>query len=208
MIEETTTYRSKEQVLADLSKALGFTPESLEANRQGRLTGEQHRQFSGRCARPAVMAVFCFLAPLLVWTALTAAEQHVSFFSAFGIFLDQLIHLGKLIEDQGKLAALARLGSTLACFGAGAYTISRISLDLYFDLLERKVVKQEGRIVAREQEINREDGRDPIERYFFGLKTQSFEVNLAAFRAIENGGSYVIYQLPRTQLLVSMEPSP
>ncbi len=41
MIEDATIFRTKEQVLYDLSKALHFSPESLEANRKGRLSKEQ-----------------------------------------------------------------------------------------------------------------------------------------------------------------------
>lgn len=49
VIEDATTFRSKEQVLYDLSKALPFSPESLQANRAGKISKEQKKELSGRC---------------------------------------------------------------------------------------------------------------------------------------------------------------
>jgi len=206
MIEEAARYRSKEQVLIDLAKALGFSPESLEANRQGKLSGDQVKKFLSRCIRPAVMAVAWVIAPFLFWAGLTAARQQVSFGAAFGILFGNLFHLSDFAAAQGKFSALATVGSILVCLGLAAYTASRISMALYFDALGRTVMAREGRVVAREEQTMRDNGRDPVERYFFSMKTDNYEVNLAAFRAIENGSVYLVYLLPRSGLLVSVEP--
>ena len=50
MIEDATTFRSKEKVLGDLSKALQFSPESLEANRKGELSKEQAKKLAVHAA--------------------------------------------------------------------------------------------------------------------------------------------------------------
>jgi hypothetical protein len=76
----------------------------------------------------------------------------------------------------------------------------RVPLMLYFDLLDRKVEAKEGRVVAREEQINRANGRDPIEKYFFSLRYLNMPVNLAAYRALEAGSIYIVYLLPRSEI--------
>jgi hypothetical protein len=83
---------------------------------------------------------------------------------------------------------------------------SRVPLLLYLDLLDRKVEAREGRVVAREEQINRANGRDPIEKYFFSLRYLNMPVNLAAYRALEAGSIYIVYLLPRSEVLASIEP--
>lgn len=206
MIEEATGYRSKEQVLGDLAKAFPFTPNALEANRQGKLAKEQFKQFIGRCARPAIMAAVCALAPILFWTGITAGKQQVSFDAALPIFLGNLLNVGELVASQGKWGAFATLGTTVAFLGLAAFLASRVSLLLYFDLLERRVVMKKGRVIAREEQTLRQNGRDPIEEYYFSFRTERYAVNLASYRALENGSIYLLYLLPRSNVLVSLEP--
>src|SRR5579863_1400308 len=79
VIDDPSAFRTKEQVLFDLSKAMGFSPMSLEANRLGRLSGDQFKQFIGRCLNPAGIAVLSAIAPFLLWIALTGMREHVSF---------------------------------------------------------------------------------------------------------------------------------
>jgi hypothetical protein len=206
MIEDATGYRNKDQVLFDLAKAFPFSPEALEANRQGRLSKDQFKKYISRCWRPAAIAAVCALAPLLFWTGLTASKQQVSFDEALGIFFSSLVHIGQMTAAHGKFGAFVTLASTLGLLGFAAYTASRIPLALYFDLLERKVISKEGRLVTREENILRGNGRYPIERYYFGMKSHYYAVNQASIQAIEDGSVYRIYLLPRSDVLVSLEP--
>ena len=98
------------------------------------------------------------------------------------------------------------LGSFLICLGAAAYSVSRVSLPLCIDVLDRKVTTIEGRFVVREEQTLRANGRDPIEKYFFSLKQHYFPVTLAAYRASENGSIYLVYMLPHSEIMVSIEP--
>jgi hypothetical protein len=205
-LTNSTTFRDKEQVLLELSKALNFSPNSLEANRKGRLSGEQFTGLMGKFATPAFMTVLFAAAPFLIWGTLTAGKQQASFSAGLQIFLGQLMHIGELADDQGKFAVITRVGSLLVSLGLAALFASRVSIGLYFDLLERSVVAKEGRIIAREEQTIRPNGRDPIEKYYFDLKTDRFPVNLAAYRAIETGSVYLLYVLPRSRQLVAMEP--
>ena len=207
MIESAaSSYRTKEQVLLDLGKALHFSPQTLEENRKGKLSLEQVKHFAGKLSRPATMTMACIVAPLFFWTGITASHQQVSFNAAFPLFFGQFAHLGQLLDEQGKLYTLAMLGSTIGLIVLGLWFASKFSVALYFDLLDRSVVKREGRVTGREEQTMRENGRDPIEKYYFDCKTQVYEVNSAAVRALESGSVYVMYLLPRSEVLVSLEP--
>jgi hypothetical protein len=206
MTEASTGYRTQEQVLFDLAKAYPFSPEALEKNRDGKLAKDQHKKYIGRCARPATMALISALAPILFWTSITAGKAQVSFMDALPIFFNNLIHLSQFVEAQGRWSAIVTVGTTAVFLILAAITASKISLPLYFDLLDKKVEVQEGRLIAREDQTLRANGRDPIEKYYFNFKTHSWEVSLAAYRALETGSTYRLYLLPRSNLLVSLEP--
>jgi hypothetical protein len=206
VIEDATTFRSKEQVLKGLSAALNFNPESLEANRQGRLSNEQAKNLLGRCLAPVVITFICAAAPFAIWTWITAGRQKISLVAAFPALITELMHAKDLFEEHGKIGGGIMFASILIGLGLAAWMSSRVSLPLYFDLLDRKVEIKEGRVVAREEQILKANGRDPIERYFFTLRQLKIEVNLAAYRALEDGSIYVMYVLPRSELLASIEP--
>jgi hypothetical protein len=206
VIEDATTFRTKERVLRDLSTALHFSPDSLEANRKGRLSIEQIRTLSPKFIRPAILTVVFAAAPLLLWTWMTAGQQQLSFESALPALLKELIHVNDLFEAHGKLVGATMLGSILIGLGFAVWMATRVSLPLYLDLLDRKVEVREGRIVAREEQVLRPNGRDPVEKYFFNLRHLKMEVSLAAYRALEAGSIYLVYILPRSEVLASIEP--
>jgi hypothetical protein len=206
VIDDASAFRTKEQVLFDLSNAMGFSPESLEANRLGRLSGEQFKKFIGCCLNPAGIAIVSAIAPFLLWVALTGMREHVSFTAALGIFVGQLLHLSEMAEAKGKISTLVTVGTVLGGLGFAAYNLMRFSPGMYFDLLAREVVAREGRVIAREEQTLRPNGRDPIEKYYFDSKNNRYDVNHACYKALENGSTYLMYVLPRSGVLVSMEP--
>lgn len=206
MVEDAASYRTKEQVLYDLSKALHFSPESLAVNRSGRLSKEQVKRLSGRCFGPVLLTLLFAIGPFVVWTWITAGREQLSFANALPTLLANITHVNDLIEAQGKMSAVTMLGSILVSVAIGAFLAFRIPVGLYFDLLDRKVEAREGRVVAREETINRPNGRDPIEKYFFSLRYLNMPVNLAAYRALENGSIYIVYLTGRSEILVSIEP--
>ncbi len=206
MIEEATRYRSKEQVLQDLSQALHFSPECLEANRKGRLSIEQIKLLAPRVARPALLTAIFAVAPFLVWTWMTAQRQQLPFGNAFPVLFTELTHVSDLMEAHGKFGGISVLASILISLGIAALFAFRVPFLLYFDLLDRKVETREGRVVAREEQANRSNGRDPIEKYFFSLRYLNMPVSLAAYRALEPGSIYLVYLLPRSEVLIAIEP--
>ena len=206
MTEHVPSFRSKEQVLADLGKALHFSEDALDRNREGRVAAEQIKHLAVRCVRPAILASLFLFLPLFMWISTTAAQQQVPFLAGAPLFFDDLLHFGQSVEAHGRISTIFRLATVLISLGLGGFFAARFPLALYFDLLDGTVYAREGRVIAREEQTLRPNGRDPIEKYFFDLKGDRFQVNMAAFRAIENGGLYAIYLLPRSQALVSLEP--
>lgn len=206
MVEDASSFRTKEQVLYDLSKALHFSPESLEANRNGRLSKDQAKQLYGQCFGPAILAFLFAVAPFVVWTWITAQREQLSFANALPALLTKIVHVSDLIDAQGKMGALTMVGSILVSVAIAGFLAFRVPVALYFDLLDRKVEAREGRVVAREETTNRPNGRDPIEKYFFSLRYLNMPVNLAAYRALENGSIYIVYLTVRSEILVSIEP--
>lgn len=190
----------------DLSKALHFSPQSLVENRTGRLSTEQVKQLAGRCLKPGVLMILLAVAPFLIWTSLIASSEQLPVPDAFPALLKQLAHVNDLFETHGKMGGLMMVGSILIPLALALVMATRFPFLLYLDLLDGKVEMQEGRVVAREEQTNRPNGRDPIEKYFFSLRHLTMQVNLAAYRAIENGSNYLVYLLPRSETLVAMEP--
>ena len=45
-----------------------------------------------------------------------------------------------------------------------------------------------------------------MEKYYFDVKSERYDVNYAAYRALETGSTYILYVLPRSGVLVAMEP--
>ncbi len=206
MIEDAATFRNKEQVLYDLSQALHFSPETLEENRKGRLSKDQVKKLAPLCIQPAVLTFVFAVAPFVVWTWIIAGRQQLSMGNAFPALLTELTHVNDLFEAHGKMGGVMMLGSIIVSLALAAIMAFRMPLSLYFDLLERKVEAREGRVVAREEQINRPNGRDPIEKYFFSLRYLNMPVSLAAYRALDAGSVYIVYLLPRSEVLASIEP--
>jgi hypothetical protein len=206
MVEDAASFRSKAQVLLDLSKALQFSPESLDENRKGKLSQEQVKRLAGEVARPALLTLVFATAPFIIWTWIKAGHDQLSFENAFPALLVELAHVNDLLEAHGKMGGAIMLGSIIVSLLIAVIMAFRVPIPLYIDLLDRKVEKQEGRVVAREESVNRPDGRDPVEKYFFSLRYLNMPVNLAAYRALENGSMYIVYLTTRSQMLVSIEP--
>ena len=119
--------------------------------------------------KPAILTAIFALGPFAIWTWITAGRQQLSFADALPALLKELSHVNDLMEAHGTMGGVMMLGSILISLGMAAFMASRVPLTLYFDLLDRKVEAREGRVVAREEQINRANGRDPIEKYFFSL---------------------------------------
>jgi hypothetical protein len=205
MSQTPSSWRTKEQVLIDLANALHFSADALEQNRKGDLAVEQLKRLAVHFLRPVLMAAGLALGPFFIW-ALIGSFNGANLLDSVSHVFSVAVQPKQLFAEHGLIASLIVLAVTLAGLIMGARKAMHISMALYFDLIERKVIMKEGRIEGREESVFRSDARDPIESYFFDLKTERFTVNSAAVQALDNGAAYYVYILPRSRTLVSLEP--
>src|SRR5579864_8261990 len=104
--DNTATFRDRLQVLKDLATALHFSPQSLESNRKGKLSGEQFARLIGNFATPFFMTLLFAAAPFVGWGVVTAGQQQASFPAGVQLFLGQLMHIGDLADSQGTFAVI------------------------------------------------------------------------------------------------------
>ncbi len=93
------------------------------------------------------------VAPFVIWTCITAKRQQLPFENAFPALLTSLTHVNDLFEAQGKIGGGMMIGSIVISLVIAVLMAMRVPLLLYFDLLDRKVEAREGRVVAREEQI-------------------------------------------------------
>jgi len=200
------SWRTKEEILADLAKAFQSSPQALAQNRKGDLAMDQWQKLFGRFVRPVLLAGGWIVAPFWGWAAFAIINGSKSMGEGLGSIGTTIFHPTQLLEGHGWFVSGAIIAATVVCVGVGVYHALKIDFALWFDLVERKLVIKEGRVEGREEQIFREGGKDPIETYYFDLKTERFEVNLQAYRAIDSGAAYYLYVLPRSRVLVAAEP--
>jgi hypothetical protein len=205
MAKAGESWRTKEQVLIDLANALHFSADALEQNRKGYLAIEQWQRLFAKFLRPVLITAAFIVGPFGIWALIgfmNGAGLSESLDHVFSVAVQPKL----LFQEHGTFVSGFILAVTLGGFVMGLRKGSKISMGLYFDLIERKVIAKEGRIEGREEQVFRTGGRDPIESYFFDLKTERFEVPSAAVQALDNGAAYCVYILPRSRVLVSIEP--
>jgi hypothetical protein len=109
-------------------------------------------------------------------------------------------------EEHGWFRTVLYGVGALGLLGLGAYYASRIPIDVFADILEKRVRMSEGRVMAREEEKLVRGKRDDITIYYFEMKERTFQVSRQTFLALDAGGLYRVYYLPRSMRLVAIEP--
>ena len=115
--------------------------------------------------------------------------------NAFPALITELTHVNDLFEAHGKMGGVMMLASIVFRWRLALHGFPRAAVALLRSAGPQGGTR-EGRVVAREEQINRANGRDPIEKYFFSLRYLNMPVNLAAYRALEAGSVYIVYLLP------------
>lgn len=206
--------------LAATARALQYafrtSERGLEANREGRLADEQFRHLLYELARP----LLTFLLALLIW--LTAWIFYACILLKFPMlqFLSEVcfrighpwqIWAGTALLGAGKSQLIA--GCASASFYLLAWlTLYRIKGVLALDLLRRRVLSSTSRV-----DIEKQEDPNGVAHYYYVLKGRTanqetrsdelrFEVTELARQAIDEGGLYTVYYLPRSNVAVAAEP--
>ncbi len=167
--------------LAEVQRALGmtigFNPDDLQLNRQGRISHRQRRRLLG------------LMRSGLYGTVLGAG------FAGFLLVYGFLLH-----PEKPKLPFVAGAG-----FGVLAMVMSFKGLAAGLaDSLAGSVRSGEGRVTRFTE--TRRGGRSSYTDYYFGLDELRFSVSSVAYEALIEGLTYRVFYLPRTRMILGMEP--
>lgn len=201
------TVRSPQQVAFDLGNALAFSMAELKAYRQGILPPLRLQTLLGRVLKPLLLSACLTLLPLLACAYLTSRSHDCSWSEGLNIVFSNVLHLRDVAAVDGWFRVILYVAGGLLFLGLGCYQASRIPLDLLSDALSKQVLCAEGRVSAREEEKLGRGKRDEVVKYIFEMKEHVFEVSRRAFLALDNGGLYRVYFLPRSNTLLAIEPS-
>ena len=201
------TVRSPQQVASDLGKALAFSMADLKAYRRGILPPVAQQVLLARVIKPLVLSACLTLLPLLAGAYMISQSRNCSWSDGLVVLFSSVLHIRDVAEVDGWFRVVLYFAGGLLFLVLGAYQASRIPLDLLADVLSKGVRWTEGRVSAREEEKLGQGKRDEVVKYFFEMKDHMFQVSRRAFLALDDGGLYRVYFLPRSHTLLAIEPS-
>ena len=205
-MEHFDTVRSAEQLGFDLAKAFHFSVTDLRSFRKGILPITSCQVLFQKVVRPLFTSAALTLVPLFGVAYLVSSSHHCSISDGLLIIFSSIRHIQELAENEGWFRTVLYFVLGLGLVGFGGYYATRIPMDLLGDILAKQVKCIDGRVTAREIEKTGRK-RDELPDYFFEMKQCTFPVDRRAFVAIDSGGAYRVYYLPRSRTLVAIEPS-
>jgi hypothetical protein len=206
-MEHLETVRSAEQLGFDLAKALQFSVTDMRAFRKGILPATSCQVLFSRVLSPLLKSAALTLLPLFAVAFLISSSHHSSLSEGVLLFFSRIGHIQDLAETEGWFRTVLYFVVGLVLLGLGVRQALLFPLGLLGDILAKRVRNLDGRVKAREEEKDVGKKRDDVVNYYFEMKQTSFQVNRRAFLAIDSGGAYRVYYLPRSRTLVAIEPS-
>jgi hypothetical protein len=207
VIDHHDTVRSAEQIGFDLAKAIQFSMQDLNAARKGILPLSTFQPLLGTALKPLVRAAAFILIPWVTAAYFASSHNNCSIFQGLAIVFSNLGHLPEFAKDHGVFRTILYIKALFLPTGYGIYGVTKVPFDLLRDMLGKRVRSAEGRVTVREEDKKVHGKRDEVSFYYFHLRERTFEVSRKAFLAIDDGGSYRVYFLPRSNTLVAIEPS-
>jgi hypothetical protein len=162
-----------------LAQANGFSPEDLQANKNGEVT--QAQRIGG-------------LKKLVPGLLIMVVTLVVGFLIIFPFFSSS--------RSNSNLLPIIFIGGFLAIFAAIGFSIV---LNAFLDLSATapESVEGEGHKITR----RKSSGRSSRTVYYYVIGGQEFEVSQKAFPALLDGFTYQAFFMPRTKRLVAIEPT-
>ncbi len=206
-MDHSDTVRSPEQLGFDLARALQFSVADLKTFRKGILPTSSCQVLLGKVIQPILKAAAFTLLPLFGAAYYLGMAHNGSIADGLTTLFSSVSHVKELAEEQGWFRTVLYFLAALGFLGVGVYYALRIPLDLLGDIIAKRVKVMDGRVKAREEEKNAGKKRDDVITYYFEMRQCTFEVGRLACRALDSGGAYRVYYLPRSRTLVAIEPS-
>jgi len=206
-MDHLETVRSAEQLASDLAKAFQLSITDFRAFRKGILTTTSCQVLFNKVVGPLLKSAALTLLPFFAVAFFISSSRHSSLSDGVLILFSRIGHIRDLAETEGWFRTVLYFLGGLALLGMGAYQATRIPLDLLADILAKRVRNIDGRVTAREEDKDIGKKRAEVTYYYFEMKQCTFQVDRRAFLALDSGGAYRVYYLPRSRTLVAIEPS-
>lgn len=205
-MDQSETVRSAEQLGFDLAEALQFSIADLRAFRRGVLPAASCHVLIGKVLAPVAKSAALTLVPLFALAFLISSSENCSLSQGLVMLFSNIGNGKEFAAAEGwfRTVLFAAVGVTLLAFGI--YYATRIPIDLLGDIVVKKVRSFDGRVTSREEDKSAGKPDDVVD-YYFEMRQCKFAVNRRAFLAIDSGGAYRVYYLPRSRTLVAIEPT-
>ncbi len=119
----------------------------------------------------------------------------------------QLIWTSYEVYGQMNKAPLVYSGAAISAVMLFIAGICALPFRLLRDLYDGVVFMEYGRVETEQGENKKRGQPDGIVRYYYRLRDSNpFEVSRPAFDAIDSGGLYAVYYVPRSRIIVAVEP--
>jgi len=205
VLEDHETVRSAEQVAFDLGKALNFSVSDMPLYRKGILPAASCQPLLHSVIQPLLKSAGFTLLPLFVAAMIASSSRHASLSDGLLYIFSTVFQMRDFASENGWFKTILYVAAGLTLLGFGIYFATRIPLDLLADVMAKRVRMAEGRVTSREEE--KSTSRDDFSFYYFEMKEHKFQVSRATFVALDSGGLYRVYYLPRSHRLAAIEPA-
>lgn len=209
----SSAWASKVKLARTLEHAFHFTPLALEANREGRLSPEQVAPLISRILEPLGATALSLVFWAAFWLIYVVAILHRPLGEFQHEFLSRFIHPQTIMATQWANIAYDRSplvysGAVLSFLFLCLHGLTRISLKLVLDVIAGRVERVEGRVIKGEEERKTRGGDAGKMRYYYRTRDdEDFDVSRIAYLALDSGGAYSLFYLPRSHVLVAVEPN-
>lgn len=203
---------SRTAVAEALAAAIGFSEESLAANRSGRLDPQQRAILLEAISRPWVRGLPAVGIWLVLWSLYATLVLRLNLAEAIGGVLARLVQPQLLWTGVGMLTSgdrtpLLLSGAAVSLLLLLAFTAAQTPWRAVLDLLDRRVEAYHGRVRVVEESLE-DRGMPGAARFYFELRDERrFPVSRAAAGALDDGGVYDVYFTPRAGVVVGIAPA-
>ncbi|MEO8025296.1 MAG: hypothetical protein ABI823_02425 [Bryobacteraceae bacterium] len=195
-----------------LKNAYGFDQSALEENRQGRLAWKQTYHLVDRLGPPIGAALLAGFIWGFMWLVYAWMIRKTPLLDAISEVIARLIHPSLLLKS---LDAVQQVDKLPLVYSGAAVSLVLLVIGSIFamphkfirDLLNGTVRMVLGRVILHSGEKLKRGQPDGRVRYYLRLPNDEvFEVSREGHDAIDEGGVYAVYYLPRSRVVVAVDP--
>ena len=194
-----------------LESAIGFTTESLGANRSGQLAANQTHILADALLKPWTRGLAAMGIWLVLWTLYATQVLRLDLAEAIGGVLFRLVQPQHLwtptMLSAGDRTPLILSGAAISLLLLATFVALQTPWRAAADLLSRRVESAHGRVRVVEESAD-DRGMPGPTRYYFELRDERrFPVSRQAAEALDAGGIYDLFYAPCSGVVVGIEPA-